>query len=127
MVINTVLANASNPIIGDHATIHSVTGNATTTTNIYANGGRDLIDPYGIMFRRFPMGDITIRKDVSSEVLDVSIESQQQSSTYRSLKSSRSQVVKVKKTVQHVRLLGLPGAFTSVTVEPVNGGQAQNF
>ena len=78
------------------------------------------------MFRRFPVGDIIVQRNVSSSVLEVTIAPRRRGSISSGSQLSPAKVVKIKKTMQHVRLLGLRGDFTSVTVEQVEGGQ-QDF
>ncbi|KAK1221421.1 hypothetical protein PQX77_015778, partial [Marasmius sp. AFHP31] len=121
--MNSIFANASDFSIGDYATMQNVAGNATT--NVYHNDREDTVDLYGNRFRQFSMGDIIIHRDVSSSVMNVTIESPGSVSEIPRLPGS--QVLKVRKTVHHVSLLGLPGAFTSVTIEPVNEDQAEEF
>ena len=63
-----------------------------------------------------------VRNNVSLNIVEVSTPPRRRDLISSSLRSSPSNaVVKVRKTVQHVRLLGLPGEFTSVTVEQVEG------
>ncbi|KAK1234757.1 hypothetical protein PQX77_002030 [Marasmius sp. AFHP31] len=117
--MNNLLTNATDFRIGDYATIQSVGRDATT--NIYNISRGDLVSLNGNVFRRFPMGDIIVRRDVSSEVLEVTIEPQRQESS--GAPQSQSRVMKVRKTTQHAEILGLPGGFTSITLEPIGDHQ----
>ncbi|KAJ8095852.1 hypothetical protein PM082_022747 [Marasmius tenuissimus] len=106
---SNLFSNAKQFRIGDYATIQNVGGDVTT--NVY--GQRDFVNLSGNMFRRIPMGDIIVRKSLSSEVLHAhpTVESEHVSTL-------EPRLLKVKKTVDHVAVLGLPGGFTSITVEP---------
>ena len=68
------------------------------------------------------MGEIIVHKNVSSEVIEVAIAPRRPASI-PSASQSCPIALKVRRTVQHVHLLGLPGEFTSVTVERVKGDQ----
>ena len=67
------------------------------------------------------MGEIVPHKRVSSKVMEVTVAPRHRGSILPELHSRPSLLVKIKKTVDYVRLLGLPGEFTSVTIEPIEG------
>ncbi|KAK1223046.1 hypothetical protein PQX77_014082 [Marasmius sp. AFHP31] len=118
--MNNVLADAKDVQIGDHATIQSIGGNATT--NIYHSNRGDLVDLYGSVYRKIPMGDIIVQRIVSNEIIEVTLEALNQGTT-PGTSQAHPRVTKVRKTVQHAEVLGLQGSFTSITVELVDGAQ----
>ncbi|KAJ8074660.1 hypothetical protein PM082_022238 [Marasmius tenuissimus] len=121
--MNNVLTDARDVQIGHNATIQSVNGNlTTTTTNTYYNDRGDTVELYGNMFRKILMGDIIVRRDVSSQVLEVVVETKNQESD-RGESQQRSKVMRVRKTTQHVEVMGLPGNFTSIAIERLDGTQ----
>ncbi|KAJ8074649.1 hypothetical protein PM082_022227 [Marasmius tenuissimus] len=120
--MSNVLTDARDVHIGHNATIHSVTGNLTTTTNTYYNDRGDTVELYGNMFRKILMGDIIVRRDVSSQVLAVVVETKHQESDGGELQQ-RSKVMRVRKIMQHVEVMGLPGNFTSIAIERLDGTQ----
>ena len=67
------------------------------------------------------MGEIVPHKRVSSKLMEVTVGPRHRGSISPELHFRPSRLVKIKKTVDHVRLLGLPGEFTSVTIEPIEG------
>ncbi|KAJ8096006.1 hypothetical protein PM082_015227 [Marasmius tenuissimus] len=84
--------NAQNTTIGANATIQTVAGNSTITYNSYLNSGRgDQTTLYGRTVRKVIDGDIIFRRQLSSEVLSITVNSQRGVST-----PSGSQVVKAK-------------------------------
>ncbi|KAK1234670.1 hypothetical protein PQX77_002123, partial [Marasmius sp. AFHP31] len=99
--MNNFFANVHNLRIGGYASIQNVAGNATT--NIYNDNRGDLVNLYGSVFRRIPMGDIIVRKNVSSDVLEVTADSQHRSSISGTahVQPTPLKAVKVKKTMQH--------------------------
>ncbi|KAJ8073026.1 hypothetical protein PM082_019894 [Marasmius tenuissimus] len=113
-----MLREARNCRIGDEA-VFQIAGR-DQVTNIFNHSGRESkwITLSGNTYRRIPMGDIIIRRNVSLKICEASIERQRR---------SISETAKVKKTVQYVEILGLPGAFTSVTLEPVEENQLEDF
>ncbi|KAK1219821.1 hypothetical protein PQX77_017449 [Marasmius sp. AFHP31] len=118
--MNHILTQARNVRIGANATIQTVTGDATT--NIYHNHREDLVNLCGSMFRRILTGDIIVRRNVSSEVLEVPIEPQQREPV-TGTSQPQSTVTKVKKVVQHAGIIGIPGRFTRITLEPMGEGE----
>ncbi|KAK1235351.1 hypothetical protein PQX77_001431 [Marasmius sp. AFHP31] len=122
MSTNNIFTDAKDFQIGDHATIQSIGGNATTTTNIYHSNRGDLVDLYGSVYRKIPIGDIVMRRDVSNQMIEVTVEALNQGTT-PGTSQAHSRVTKVRKTVRHAEILGLQGSFTSITVELVDGDQ----
>ncbi|KAK1221572.1 hypothetical protein PQX77_015621 [Marasmius sp. AFHP31] len=121
MSTNNIFTDAKDVQIGDHATIQSIGGNATTT-NIYHSNRGDLVDLYGSVYRKIPMGDIVVQGNVSNQIIEVAVEALNQGIT-PGTSQAHSRVTKVRKTVQHAEVLGLQGSFTSITVELVDGAQ----
>ncbi|KAJ8074681.1 hypothetical protein PM082_022259 [Marasmius tenuissimus] len=68
------------------------------------------------------MGDVIVRRDVSSQVLEVVVETKRRESDGGELQQ-RSKVMIVRKTMQHVEVMGLPGNFTSISIERLDGTQ----
>ncbi|KAJ8095614.1 hypothetical protein PM082_023020 [Marasmius tenuissimus] len=124
---NSLFPNSRHMRIGDSATFQ-VAGR-DQILNIYNETGRESqwVTLSGNTYRRIPMGDIIVRKDVSSEVLDATLAPRSRTSISGTGELSQSKAMKIKKTVQHVEVLGLPGGFTSVTLEPVEEGRAEDF
>ncbi|KAJ8095802.1 hypothetical protein PM082_022909 [Marasmius tenuissimus] len=123
---NNIFQNASNFRIGDGATFPVV--GRDHVTNVYSDSGRESqwVTLSGNTYRRFPMGDIIPRRNVSSTVLYATIENRRRETT-SGTSQCLSKVIKVKKTVQYVDVLGLSGEFTSITVEPVEKDEAEEF
>ncbi|KAK1223048.1 hypothetical protein PQX77_014084 [Marasmius sp. AFHP31] len=119
MTTNNIFTDARDIQLGNNATIQTVSGNLTTNT--YHNDRGDTVELYGDTFRKILMGDIIVRKDVSSQVLEVTVEPRHRGSERGT--SQQSTVMRVRKTMKHVEVMGLPGAFTSITVEPLDGTQ----
>ena len=72
------------------------------------------------------MGSIIVQKNVSSDVFGVTIMPRRPAPMIGTTQSPPSNtVVKIRKTVQHVRILRLSGEFTSVMVERVEGDQEE--
>ncbi|KAJ8090823.1 hypothetical protein PM082_024736 [Marasmius tenuissimus] len=122
MTMNNVFTDARDVQIGHNAHIQSVSGNLTTTTNTYYNDRGDTVELYGNTFRKILMGDIIVRRDVSSQVLEVVMETKHQGLD-RGESQQRSKVTRVRKTMQHVEVMGLPGSFTSIAIEKMDGTQ----
>ncbi|KAJ8090825.1 hypothetical protein PM082_024738 [Marasmius tenuissimus] len=120
MAMINVFADTRDVQIGHNATFQSVGGNLTTT-NTYYNDRGDTVVLYGNLFRKILMGDIIVRRDVSSQVLEVVVENKHQELDHG--ESQRSKVMRVRKTTQHVEVMGLPGNFTSIVIERLDGTQ----
>ncbi|KAK1223043.1 hypothetical protein PQX77_014079 [Marasmius sp. AFHP31] len=120
MSTNNIFTDSKDVQIGDHATIQSISGNATT--NIYHSNRGDLVNLYGSVYRKIPMGDIIMRRNVSNEIIEVTVEALYQGTT-SGTSQAQSRVTKVRKTVQHAEILGLQGSFTSITLELVDGAR----
>ncbi|KAJ8074647.1 hypothetical protein PM082_022225 [Marasmius tenuissimus] len=120
MAMVNVFTDTRDIQIGHNATFQSVGGNLTTM-NTYYNDRGDTVVLYGNMFRKILMGDIIVRRDVSSQVLEVVVENKHQESDRG--ESQRSTVMRVRKTMQHVEVMGLPGNFTSIAIERLDGTQ----
>ncbi|KAK1219820.1 hypothetical protein PQX77_017448 [Marasmius sp. AFHP31] len=120
MSTNNIFTDSKDVQIGNHATIQSISGNATT--NIYHSNRGDLVDLYGSVYRKIPVGDIIVRRNVSNQIIEVAVEALFQGIT-PGTSHAHSRVTKVRKTVQHAEILGLQGSFTSITVELVDGAQ----
>ncbi|KAK1224515.1 hypothetical protein PQX77_012577 [Marasmius sp. AFHP31] len=123
MAGSRLFTNASNVQIGDGATF-PIAGRDQVT--IYNDSGRESqwVTLNGDRYRRIPMGDIIARRNVSSTVVNVTVDRQ---TSRTSQEVGELKVVKVKKTTQHVGLLGLPGGFTAVRVEMVEKDQAEEL
>ncbi|KAK1227781.1 hypothetical protein PQX77_009207 [Marasmius sp. AFHP31] len=124
MAGSRLFTNASNIQIGNGATFPIV---GRDQVNVYEDSGRESqwVTLNGDMYRRIPMGDIIIRRNVSETVVNVTVDAQQNSRTPQEL--GELKVVKVRKTTQHVGLLGLPGGFTAVKIETVEKNQAEEL
>ncbi|KAK1222025.1 hypothetical protein PQX77_015157 [Marasmius sp. AFHP31] len=124
MAVSRFFTNASNTQIGDGATLTNV---GRDQVNVYNDSGRESqwVTLNGDTYRRFPMGDIIVRRNVSSTVVTVTAATRRTSRT--SQESGELKVVKLKKTTQHVGLLGLPGGFTAVRVEAVEKDQTKEL
>ncbi|KAJ8074650.1 hypothetical protein PM082_022228 [Marasmius tenuissimus] len=118
MAMVNVFTDTKDVQIGHNAMFQSVGGNltTTTTTNTYYNDRGDTVVLYGNMFRKILMGDIIVRRDVSSQVLEVVVENKHRESDCGE-SQQRSKVMRVRKTTQHVEVMGLPGNFTSIAIE----------
>ncbi|KAK1219819.1 hypothetical protein PQX77_017447 [Marasmius sp. AFHP31] len=121
MSTNNIFTDSKDVQIGDNATVQSIGGNVTTT-NIYHSNRGDLVDLYGSMYRKIPVGDIIVQRNVSNEIIEVTVEALNQAAT-PGTSQAHSRVTKVRKTVQHAEILGLQGSFTSIMVELVDGAQ----
>ncbi|KAK1230285.1 hypothetical protein PQX77_006633 [Marasmius sp. AFHP31] len=73
------------------------------------------------------MGDIIVTRNVSSKVLEATIEPRRRTSKTGTSQQSESKVIKVRMTTQHVKVLNLPGKFTSIAVEEMEEDQAEDF
>ncbi|KAK1224937.1 hypothetical protein PQX77_012131 [Marasmius sp. AFHP31] len=124
MARSQLFMKASNIQIGDGATFSNVGRDQVT---IYNDLGRESqwITLNGDTYRRFPIGDIIVRRNVSSTVVNVTVDTRQTSGTSQGL--GELKVVKLRKTTQHVGLMGLPGGFTAVKVEMVERDQAEEL
>ncbi|KAK1230766.1 hypothetical protein PQX77_006133 [Marasmius sp. AFHP31] len=121
MSTNNIFTDSKDVQIGDNATFQSIGGNVTTT-NIYHSNKGDLVDLYGSKYRKIPVGDIIVQRNVSNEIMEVTVEALNQAAT-PGTSQAHSRVTKVRKTVQHAGILELQGSFTSITVELVDGAQ----
>ncbi|KAK1223011.1 hypothetical protein PQX77_014131 [Marasmius sp. AFHP31] len=119
-----LLMNGNNIQIGDRATFSNA---GRDQVNVYNDSGRDSqwVNLDGDTYRRFPMGDIIVRRNVSETIVNVTVDTRQNSRTSQEL--GELKVVKVRKTTQHVGLLGLPGGFTAVKIETVEKNQAEEL
>ncbi|KAK1223010.1 hypothetical protein PQX77_014130 [Marasmius sp. AFHP31] len=124
MAVSRFFTNASNTQIGDGATFANV---GRDQVNVYNDSGRESpwVTLNGDTYRRFPIGDIIVRRNVSSTVLTVTAATRRTSRTSQEL--GELKVVKLRKTTQHVELLGLPGGFTAVRVEAVEKDQTEEL
>ncbi|KAK1215751.1 hypothetical protein PQX77_021640 [Marasmius sp. AFHP31] len=124
MAVSRFFTNTSNTQIGDGATFANV---GRDQVNVYNGLGKESqwITLNGDTYRRFPMGDIIVRRNVSSTVVTVTAATRQTSRTSQEL--GELKVVKLRKTTQHVGLLGLPGGFTAVRVEAVEKDQTEEL
>ncbi|KAJ8074717.1 hypothetical protein PM082_022295 [Marasmius tenuissimus] len=73
------------------------------------------------MFRKILMGNIIVRRDVSLQDLEVVVENKHQESDCG--ESQQSKVMRVRKTMQHIEVMGLPGKFTSIAIERLDRTQ----
>ncbi|KAK1235423.1 hypothetical protein PQX77_001359 [Marasmius sp. AFHP31] len=121
MSTNNIFTDSKDVQIGDNATVQSIGGNVTTT-NIYHSNRGGLVDLYGSKYRKIPVGDIIVQRNVSNEIIEVTVEALNQAAT-PGTSQAHSRVTKVRKTVQHAEVLGLQGSFTSITVDLVDGAQ----
>ncbi|KAK1216421.1 hypothetical protein PQX77_020941 [Marasmius sp. AFHP31] len=124
MAGSTFFTNASNIQIGDGATFPIV---GRDQVNVYNDPGRESqwVTLNGDTYRRFPMGEIIVRRNVSSTVVTVTVGTGRTSGTSQEL--GELKVIKLRKTTQHVGLLGLPGGFTAVRVEAVEKDQTEEL
>ncbi|KAK1224938.1 hypothetical protein PQX77_012132 [Marasmius sp. AFHP31] len=124
MAVSRFFTNASNTQIGDGATFANV---GRDQVNVYNDSGRESqwVTLNGDTYRRFPIGDIIVRRNVSSTVVNVTVDTRRACGTSQEL--GELKVVKLRKTTQHVGLLGLPGGFTAMKVETVEEDQAEEL
>ncbi|KAK1221769.1 hypothetical protein PQX77_015425 [Marasmius sp. AFHP31] len=124
MVASKFFTKASNTQIGDGATFSNVGRDQVT---IYNDSGRgsQWVTLNGDTYRRFHMGEIILKRNVSSTVMTVTVNTRRNSATSQVLGELKA--LKVRKTTQHVGLLGLPGGFTAVKVETVEKDQAEEL
>ncbi|KAK1231674.1 hypothetical protein PQX77_005202 [Marasmius sp. AFHP31] len=124
MAGSQLLMNGNNIQIGDRATFSNVGRDQVT---IYNDSGRDSqwVTLNGDTYRRFHMGEIILKRNVSSTVMTVTVNTRRGSGTLQELGDLK--VLKVRKTTQHVGLLGLPGGFTAVKFETVEKDQADEL
>ncbi|KAK1223000.1 hypothetical protein PQX77_014120 [Marasmius sp. AFHP31] len=124
MARSQLFPKASRIQIGDGATFLNVGRDQVT---IYNDSGRESqwVTLDGDTYRRFHMGEIILKRNVSSTVMTVTVNTRQNSETSQVLGNLKA--LKVRKTTQHVGLLGLPGGFTAVQVETVEKDQAEEL
>ncbi|KAK1215598.1 hypothetical protein PQX77_021787 [Marasmius sp. AFHP31] len=124
MAGSQLLMNGNNIQIGDRATFSNVGRDQVT---IYNDSGRESqwVTLNGDTYRRFHMGEIILKRNVSSTVITVTVNTRRNSETLQELGDLK--VLKVRKTTQHIGLLGLPGGFTAVQVETVEKDQAEEL
>ncbi|KAK1215949.1 hypothetical protein PQX77_021430 [Marasmius sp. AFHP31] len=116
-----LFSHAQGTTIGDHASFQNVAGNAITTYN-YNNLQRDRITVNGKTVRVVMDSDVHYLHLRSSEILDVDVKPDDETST-----SSKSQVVRMKKVIQTAEIFGQNGRFTATTLEPLNKGDQVIF
>ncbi|KAK1219092.1 hypothetical protein PQX77_018196 [Marasmius sp. AFHP31] len=124
MVFSRFFTNASNTQIGDGATFSNVERDQVI---IYNDSGRESkwVTLNGDTYRRFHMGEIILKRNVSSTVMTVTVDTRRNCGTSQGLRDLKA--LKVRKTTQHVGLLGLPGGFTAVKFEMVEKDQAEEL
>ncbi|KAK1215752.1 hypothetical protein PQX77_021641 [Marasmius sp. AFHP31] len=124
MAVSRFFTNASNTQIGDGATFSNVGRDQVT---IYNDSGRgsQWVTLNGDTYRRFHMGEIILKRNVSSTIMTVTVNTRRGSGTLQELGDLKA--LKVRKTTQHVGLLGLPGGFTAVQVETVEKDQTEEL
>ncbi|KAK1223009.1 hypothetical protein PQX77_014129 [Marasmius sp. AFHP31] len=119
-----LLMNGNNIQIGDCAAFSNVGRDQVT---IYNDSGRESrwVTLNGDTYRRFHMGEIILKRNVSSTVMTVTVDTQRNCGTSQGLRDLKA--LKVRKTTQHIGLLGLPGGFTGVKFETVDKDQAEEL
>ncbi|KAK1219324.1 hypothetical protein PQX77_017964 [Marasmius sp. AFHP31] len=124
MARSQLFTKASNIQIGDGATFSNVGRDQVT---IYNDLGRESqwVTLNGDTYRRFHMGEIIVQKNVSSTIMTVTVDNRRTLGISQEL--GELKVVKVKKTTQHVGLLGLPGGFTAVKLETLEKDQGEEL
>ncbi|KAK1223008.1 hypothetical protein PQX77_014128 [Marasmius sp. AFHP31] len=124
MAHSQLFTNASNIRFGDGATL-SIVGR--DQVNVYNDSGRESqwVTLNGDTYRRFHMGEIIPRRNVSSTVMTVTVNDRRNCGTLQGLRDLKA--LKVRKTTQHVGLLGLPGGFTAIKFETVEKDQAEEL
>ncbi|KAK1224516.1 hypothetical protein PQX77_012578 [Marasmius sp. AFHP31] len=124
MAVSRFFTNASNTQIGDGATFSNV---GRDQVNVYNDSGRESqwVTLNGDTYRRFPMGEIIVRRNVSSAVVNVTVDTRRACRTSQELAELKG--VQLRKTTQHVGLLGLPGGFTAVKLEGMEKDQAEDL
>ncbi|KAK1224517.1 hypothetical protein PQX77_012579, partial [Marasmius sp. AFHP31] len=124
MAVSRFFTNASNTQIGDGATFSNVERDQVI---IYDNSGRESkwVTLNGDTYRRFHMGEIILKRNVSSTVMTVTVDAQRNCGTSQGLRDLKA--LKVRKTTQHIALLGLPGGFTAVKFETAEKDQAEEL
>ncbi|KAK1218768.1 hypothetical protein PQX77_018525 [Marasmius sp. AFHP31] len=116
----TYFANAQGTIIGPNADFRTVHGDAITNHNSYQCAhAEDRVVVYGKTYRHIMDGDIVVRRQDSSRVISVAINSEGGVSTSRT-SLAESQVVQVRKTMQTAEVVGFGGMFTLTTYESAN-------
>ncbi|KAJ8095763.1 hypothetical protein PM082_022870 [Marasmius tenuissimus] len=118
----SLLSNASNVQIGNRAMVQTA---GRDQINVYNDSRTDppWVTLSGNTYRKIPMGDIIVTRDVSSKILEATIQPRRKISTAGESQQSIFKVIKVKMTTQHVEVLTLPGKFTSIMVEAMEEDQ----
>ncbi|KAK1215876.1 hypothetical protein PQX77_021502 [Marasmius sp. AFHP31] len=111
---STYFANAQGTIIGPHADFRTVHGNVITNVSQYSHGG-DRVVVHGKTYRRIIDGDLVYRRQLSSQVIPVTIKPEPEDGTST---LPGSQIVQVRKTKQIASIVGVEGTFTVTMFEP---------
>ncbi|KAJ8095764.1 hypothetical protein PM082_022871 [Marasmius tenuissimus] len=122
----SLLSNASDVRIGDRAVVQIAGGDQITVHNDMRTDS-PWVTLSGNTYRRIPMGDIIINRNVSSQVLQVTIDSQRRTSRSETSQQPESKLIKVRTTKQHVEILNLSGKFTSIIVEVAEDGRVEDL